>query len=192
MWVCRGSRNYFNLLPSIFDMVYSNTNPECKLKQWSLAIQPSDTPASNNASEESCTENLTIFRSLFNLHVEEERINVQKGRIFFYVWKIILMESFRGKKKSLGSHHPTPPPEWKREGRGMGAIGLPFHLCMHIHKYMCVCVYTHILCLTTFCWESSFILQLWQENQFSIRYAIFMISLKSTHLFTKSLKPQNL
>lgn len=142
MWVWRESRNYFNLLPSIFDMVYSNTNPECKLKQRSLVIQPSDTPSSNenNASEETCTENLTIFSTLFNLHVEEERINAQKGRIFSIVWKIILMESFRKKKKVWV---PTLP-KWKREGRGMGGIGLPFHLCMHIHKYMCVCVCVHI------------------------------------------------
>lgn len=107
-------------------MVYSNTNPECKLKQWSLVIQPSDTPASNenNASEETCTENLTIFSTVFNLHVEEERINAQKGRIFSIVWKIILMESFREKKKSLGSH----PPQVKKGGQRDGGhrFAIPF------------------------------------------------------------------
>lgn len=96
-WVWRKNRNYFNSLPSIFYMVYSNTSPECKIEQWSLVIQPSGTPAlnENHASEETCAENLTIFSILFNLHGEEERINVQKGRIFFIIWKIIQ------KKKSV-------------------------------------------------------------------------------------------
>lgn len=127
-WVWREKRNYFNSLSSIFDMVCSKTNPECKIKHWSLVIQPSDTPAlnENHASEKTCAENLIIFSIPFNLHGEEERINVHNGRIFFYSLKKIFNGKVLGKKKKLWGFFP---PEWKREGRRMRGISLLFYLC---------------------------------------------------------------
>lgn len=127
-WVWREKRNYFNSLSSIFDMVYSKTNPECKIKHWSLVIQPSDTPAlnENHASEKTCAENLIIFSIPFNLHGEEERINVHNGRIFFIIWRRFLIESLRKKKKKVVSFFPR---EWKRESKGMRGISLLFYLC---------------------------------------------------------------
>lgn len=55
-------------------MAYGNTNIECKIEHWSLVIQPSDTPAlnENHVSEETCTENLTIFNILFNLRGKKQ------------------------------------------------------------------------------------------------------------------------
>jgi len=64
-------------------MARSNINPEYKIKQWSLVIQPSDIPAlnGNHASGETCAENLKKLCILFDLNGEKERIDVHKGNI---------------------------------------------------------------------------------------------------------------
>lgn len=141
-----------NSLSSIFDMVYSNTNPECKIGQWSLVIQPSGTPASYeiHASEENCTENLTICSIFFNLGGEEERINVQKGRIFFIIW----YNNFNGKfqkKKKFGGFFPLGWGTGWGCGEGAGKrhqFAIPF-----VYAHIYVCMRTHIICLTSSCWE---------------------------------------
>lgn len=68
-----------------------------------------------------------------------KRINVQKERIPFIpfiVWKITLMEYFRGQK--LFVFFSLQYEKGKAEGWD---ITLLFHLCMHICKYMCVNTY---------------------------------------------------
>lgn len=70
-------------------MAYSNTHPEYKIKQWSLVIQPSNTPAlnENHASEETCTEKLQMFCIFFSLNAKRKKlVPTKEGFIYLFIY----------------------------------------------------------------------------------------------------------
>lgn len=116
----------------------------------------------------------TIFSILFSLNGEEERINVQKERILFMVWKIILMESFREKMLVFLFFSSRMKKRRQRDG---ASLCHSICVCTNVN----ICVWTH-----TYSMSYRFLLRkLIHPSALtgkSIKHAICTISLKSIFL----------
>lgn len=66
----------------IWSIVKPIQSVKLNIDPWSF-IPQTLTLNENHASEKTCGQNLVIFSILFNLHGEEERINIHKRRMFF-------------------------------------------------------------------------------------------------------------